>query len=219
MEYIKHVLEKKVVTKCLLHHSRRENKHLDMIPQKKIRLFLNEAPTATIRRYNPKELLSLSADTINKELIRMQDKMTLFVLELYLIGGFSQRGDGCNASDMRCLVDVIFGDVDNHYILLDDLLASSNVEINNSFGMKVSSGKTYRNIHGTNVKKRNKLAIPLMTGLVKDLCGLCDDDSSRPIDKNLTITPPDEQSGIKVSSNFFNKTLYTFITHLSFLNH
>ena len=203
MEYIKHVLEKKVVTKCLLHHSRRENKHLDMIPQKKIRLFLNEAPTATIRRYNPKELLSLSADTINKELIRMQDKMTLFVLELYLIGGFSQRGDGCNASDMRCLVDVIFGDMDNHYILLDDLLASSNVEINNSFGMKVSSGKTYRNIHGTNVKKRNKLAIPLMTGLVKDLCGLCDDDSSRPIDKNLTITPPDEQSGIRVSSNCF----------------
>ena len=203
MEYIKHVLEKKVVTKCLLHHSRRENKHLDMIPQKKIRLFLNKAPTATIRRYNPKELLSLSADTINKELIRMQDKMTLFVLELYLIGGFSQRGDGCNASDMRCLVDVIFGDVDNHYILLDDLLASSNVEINNSFGMKVSSRKTYRNIHGTNVKKRNKLAIPLMTGLVKDLCGLCDDDSSRPIDKNLTITPPDEQSGIRVSSNCF----------------
>ena len=174
-----------------------------MIPQKKIRLFLNEAPTATIRRYNPKELLSLSADTKDKELIRMEDKMTLFVLELYLIGGFSQRGDGCNASDMRCLVDVIFGDVDNHYILLDDLLASSNVEINNSFGMKVSSGKTYRNIHGTNVKKRNKLAIPLMTGLVKDLCGLCDDDSSRPIDKNLTITPPDEQSGIRVSSNCF----------------
>ena len=203
MEYIKHVLEKKVVTKCLSHHSRRENKHLDMIPQKKIRLFLNEAPTATIRRYNPKELLSLSADTINKELIRMQDKMTLFVLELYLIGGFSQRGDGCNASDMRCLVDVIFGDLDNHYILFDDLLASSNVEINNSFGMKVSSGKTYRNIHGTNVKKRNKLAIPLMTGLFKDLCGLCDDDSSRPIDKNLTITPPDEQSGIRVSSNCF----------------
>jgi len=203
VEYIKHVLEKKVVTKCLSHHSRRENKHLDMIPQKKIRLFLNEAPTATIRRYNPKELLSLSADTINKELIRMQDKMTLFVLELFLIGGFSQRGDGCNASDMRCLVDVIFGDMDNHYILLDDLLASSNVEINNSFGMKVTSRKTYLNIHGTAVTKKQKLAIPLMTGLVKDLCGLCDDDSSRPIDKNLTITPPDEQSGIRVSSNCF----------------
>ena len=180
-----------------------------MIPQKKIRLFLNEAPTATIRRYNPKELLSLSADTKDKELIRMEDKMTLFVLELYLIGGFSQRGDGCNASDMRCLVDVIFGDLDNHYILFDDLLASSNVEINNSFGMKVPSAKTYRNIHGTIVKKRNKLAIPLMTGLVKDLCGLCDDDSSRPIDKNLTITPPDEQSGIKVSSNCFCVLFYS----------
>ena len=192
------MIEYKVVANCNYHHSRREHREQAIIDQKKIRLFKNDASIEDIRRYNPTQLLSMNEYSAVPELVRMQDKVTFSFLELELRGGFSQSGDGCNASDMRCLTDDYFEDLRHHDILFDDMLTSSNIESNNSFGMKDISGQYY-DIHGTQVNKYFKLTIPFLTGIAKELCGLCDDRSSRPEDMNLTIVTPDEQAGVKVS--------------------
>lgn len=196
--YIKHVIEFKVVANCNYHHSKRENRDQAIIPQKKIRLFKNDASIEDICRYTPEQLLSISEDSTDTKLIRVQDKVTFVALEVELRGGFSQSGDGCNASDMRCLTDDYFEDSRHHDILFDDMLTSSNIESNNSFGMKPEN-QDYYDIHGTQVRKKWKLTIPFLTGIAKELCGLCDDRSSRPEDMNLTINAPDEQAGVKVS--------------------
>jgi len=209
------VIEYKVVANCNYHHSRREHREQAIIDQKKIRLFKNTTDIKDIRRYNPTQLLSISEDSAVPELVRVQDKVTFSFLEFELRGGFSQNGDGCNASDMRCLVYDYLGDLPDHDILSDDMLAVSNVEMNNSYGMKDNSGK-YEDINGTQVSKREKVAIPLLTGMTKELCGLCDDQSSRPEDMNLTITSPDEQAGIKVSFLLFASLISSL--NSSFLN-
>ena len=197
VKYIEHVIEYKVVANCNYHHSRREHREQAIIDQKKIRLFKNDAGIEDIRRYNPTQLLSMSEDSAVPELVRMQDKVTFSFLEVELRGGFSQSATGCNVSDMRCLVSDYFEDLRYHDILFDDMLTSSNIEISNSYGMQKND--EYYDIHGTQVRKISKLAIPFLTGLVKELCGLCDDRSSRPDDMNLTIAAPDEQAGVKAS--------------------
>lgn len=202
------MIEYNVVANCCYHHSRRDDRNLAIIPQKRIRLFKNDAGIEDIRRYNPTQLLSMSEDLAVPELVRMQDKVTFSFLEFELRGGFSQSATGLNASDMRCLVYDYFEDLRYHDILFDDLLVTSNVETNNSYGMKDISHHYY-DIHGTKVSKGAKVAIPLLTGLTKDLCGLCDDRSSRPEDMNLTITSPDEQAGIKVSLLLFASLIST----------
>jgi len=152
----------------------------------------------------------MSEDSADTELVRMQDKVTFSFLEFELRGGLSQSGDGCNASDVRCLTNDYFEDLPDH----------DNVEINNSFGMKDISGQYY-DIHGTGVRKYLKLSIPFLTGMTKELCGLCDDQSSRPGDKNLTINAPDEQAGVKVSLLLLVYATQYFIvsnTNISHLN-
>ena len=208
VKYIEHVIEYNVVANCCYHHSRREHSEQAIIDQKKIRLFKNDAGIEDIRRYNPTQLLSMSEDSADTELVRMQDKVTFSFLEFELRGGFSQSIDGLNASDVRCLTDDYFEDLSDHDILSDDLLATSNDEINNSYGMKPEN-EQYYDIHGTHVRKYSKLSIPFLTGMTKELCGLCDDRSSRPEDMNLTITSPDEQAGIKVSLLLFASLIST----------
>jgi hypothetical protein len=216
--YIKHVIEYNVVANCNYHHSKRDDRNLAIISQKKIRLFKNTTDIEDIPRYNPDRLLSISEDSTNTELLSMQDKVTFIALELYLSGGFSQNGDGCNASDMRCLVYDYLGDLRDHDILFDDLLTSSNIEISNSYGLKKNDGG-YSDIHGTSVKKTKILAIPFLTGLVKELCGLCDDQSSRPGDMNLTINAPDEQAGVKVSLLLLVYATQYFIVSNTIISH
>jgi len=212
------VIECKVVANCCYHHSKRDHREQAIIPQKKICLFKNTADIEDIPRYTPEQLLSICEYSANEELVRMQDKVTFSFLELELRGGFSQSVHGCNASDMRCLTDDYFEDLPYHNILFDDLLVASNVETNNSYGMKVIS-RHYHDIHGTQVSKYEKVAIPFLTGLTKELCGLCDDRSSRPEDMNLTITSPDEQAGIKVSLLLIAITNpIPIITNISHLN-
>lgn len=201
------MIECNVVANCCYHHSKRDHREQAIIDQKKIRLFKNNASIEDISRYNPTQLLSMSEDSAVPELVRMQDKVTFSALELYLSGGFSQSEDGCNASDVRCLVYNYFGDLRDHDILSDDMLTSSNIEISNSYGMQKNG--QYYDIHGTQVQKYLKLSIPLLTGITKELCGLCDDRSSRPEDMNLTINAPDEQAGVKVSLLLFASLIST----------
>ena len=144
-----------------------------------------------IPKYSPLSLLSLSATTTDKELIRMQDKMVVFITELYLRGGFSQLVDGCDTNDLRVLIDAYFGEVLSQSIIFDDLTTSHNSVVNASMGLLVDIWET------STLKSSQTLKI--LRGLLKNLSGQSANNESRQIDKNSTNISPIEQAGLIVS--------------------
>ena len=159
--------------------------------EKQIRAVTNRMSVDNIPKYSPLNLLSLSATTTDKELIRMQDKMVMFITELYLRGGYSQLVDGCDTNDLRVLIDAYFGEVLSQSIIFDDLTTSHNSVVNASMGLLVDIWKTSTLKNGHTIK--------ILTGLLKNLSGQSANNESRQIDKNSTNISPIEQAGLIVS--------------------
>ena len=198
VQYIRHALEGEVVPACKYHHPKGDEKaaHEKAI-EKQIRAVTNRMSVDNIPKYSPLSLLSLSATTTDKELIRMQDKMVMFITELYLRGGFSQLVDGCDTNDLRVLIDAYFGEVLSQSIIFDDLTTSHNSVVNASMGSCGNIG-TFVDIFGTSTLK-NGHTIKILTGLLKNLSGQSANNESRQIDKNSTNISPIEQAGLIVS--------------------
>ena len=159
--------------------------------EKQIRAVTNVMSVDNIPKYSPLNLLSLSATTTDEELIRMQDKMVMFITELYLRGGFSQSVDGCDTNDLRVLIDAYFGELLSQSIIFDDLTTSHNSVVNASMGLLVDIWET------STLKSSQTLKI--LRGLLKNLSGQSANNESRQIDKNSTNISPIEQAGLIVS--------------------